>query len=300
MLNFIFAINFSQADYQVSSGNIFHYDMVLAELTASFDNNDYYGNGFDIDGNHLAQGYTCTLIVDTVDSSSVDSTIFGGGYSESFTSYWAISDKTYYTYLIIDPLFKCLNQLMNPTLISNGPGLIFYPFVDTLVAYAYFEEFVYQTNFHLVNYMSHYTDPFFECVSDDNGDFYYFESYLTGSYRIDVGPPEYNIDFKIQVKFAYEKSTGILQGLRYKAQGEGIFQNQNTTFVCESLTEIQGYNLPNFKLGESSFDIAEDWWIIAAAGGGCLLLIVIVIVVAVSASKKKKKPTKKKFAKKRK
>ncbi|NHJ05163.1 MAG: hypothetical protein EAX90_10080 [Candidatus Heimdallarchaeota archaeon] len=299
ILNFIFTMNFVRADYQVTSGNIFHYDVILNELTFTNGDTEYYGNGFSIDGHHLEQGYTCTVIVDTVDTSSVDSTIFGGGYSEQFTCWWSL-DSYDFALLISNHLHTFLNLIINPSFIVNGPRLFFYPFIDTLYAYPFFEQFVYQTNFHLTNALSYYTEPTFECVSDDSGDIYYFESYFTGSIIEIVDPPTQDIDFKVQLKFAYEKTTGILKGLHYLAQGEGEIYSQSSSYTCETLIEMQDYNLPRFELGGFSFDIAEDWWIIAAAGGGGLFLIVIIIVVVVSVKKKKKKTTKKKSTKKRK
>lgn len=298
IINSFFIINIVKADYQVSTGNIFHYDIVLNELTANFDGTEYYGNGFSIDGHQLDQGYTITLIVDAVDTSTVDSTIFGGGYSEAFTSNWII--ENYEIALLISSTFShYINQLMNPSYITNGPPFIFYPFIDTLDAYAFFEQFVYGTNFHLQAALSHYINPIFECESDDSGDIYYFESYLSGKTIVDVGPPEFNLDFEVQVKFAYEKNTGILQGMHYVSKGEGTFQSQNTTYICETLIEMQDYNLPKFQYGGFSFDITEDWWIIAVAGGGLLLLITILVIIVV-VNKKKKKKSKRKSTKKKK
>ena len=298
LVNFIIITNIVHADYQVTSGNIFQYDIILSELTANIDATEYYGNGFSIDGHHLEQGNTITLVVDTVDTSTVDSTIIGGGYSDIFTSYWVI-DNYDIALLITSNLHACLGQLMYPIYIEDGPRFLFFPLIDTLDAYAFFEQFVYGTNFHLQNALSHYIEPTFECESDDSGDIYFFESYLTGKSIDQVGPPTFNLDFELQVKFAFEKVTGVLQGMHYLAHGEGIFQGQNTTYTCETLIEIQDYNLPKFQLGGFSFNIAEDWWIIAVAAGG-LLLIIIVSIVVISISKKKSKKKKKKSTKKKK
>ncbi|NHJ48285.1 MAG: hypothetical protein FK733_10915 [Asgard group archaeon] len=298
LLVFFVNISFSQGGYHVSAGNIFHYEMALAEVSISLGDNDYVGNGFSIAGHHLAQGYICTLIVDNVYSTHVACTLYGGGYQQSHTSEWVLSDDVSFASLIISWLWKAQPFLTNPTLVSNGLGLIFYPFLEYALSYDFFEEFVDQTYYLLPLQSLSYPNLIFKCYSEEKDGIYFFETSFSGSDEISGGSPEYDLDFKVQLKFAYEKSTGILQGMHYKAEGKGTFNGQPAKYRCESLTLKQYYDLPVFKYG---FDISDDWWIIVAAGGGLVLVVTAVLVFSrVGKKKKRKKKPKKKSTKKKK
>ena len=291
--------DYSQGAYHVTAGNIFHYEMVLAEVEISLGADDYIGNGFSIAGNHLSQGTICTLIVDNVYSTHVSSTLYGGSYSQSYTSEWTGSEEFTFPSLILSFLWKAQPFLTNPTLVSNGLGLVFYPFLEYALSFDFFEEFVDQTNYQLTMQTPHKTNPTFKCVSEEKDGIYFFESYYSGSEEISGGSPEYDLDFVVRLKFAYDRSLGTLQGMHYLAEGKGTFNDQKAKYRCESLTELQYYDLPNFKL--SGFNIQYDWWIIAAAGGALLLIVITVLVVfGVKKGKKPKGKSKKKSTKRKK
>lgn len=200
--------------------------MALAEVSISLGDNDYVGNGFSIAGHHIAQGYICTLIVDDVYASHVACTLSGGGYQQPHTSEWVGSDDTDLSALILAWLWKAQPFLSNPSLVSNGLGLIFYPFLEYVYSFDFFEEFVDLTNYQLTMQTPGVTNPTFKCVSEEKDGIYFFESFYSRSDEVTGGSPEYNLNFKVQLKFAYERSTGILQGMHNKAEGKGTFNGQ--------------------------------------------------------------------------
>ncbi|MHA1556416.1 MAG: choice-of-anchor S family protein [Candidatus Heimdallarchaeota archaeon] len=287
---FIFAnIDFSNCTYQAQDGNIFHYEMLKADVSVKVGNTEYSGSKFYIAGYPLDVPYVCTLIVNTGTLTSVSSTLSGGGHSQSIFNSWVGNDKSYFTLNIIYPMLYSIGYLMNPSTASNGFGVMFIPFVDRALIGDFFEEFVTQTNSQLVGYMAFLIEPSFEAISTIEENVRYFESYFTGTAEF-TGTPEYLIDFKLQFRCTYEYHTGFLLGMHYKSQGKGVLDGEKVRFTCESLVEKQGYDLPKAQL--AGFNISEDWWIIAVSGGG--LLLIIIIVVTISSIKKKKKPKKRK------
>jgi hypothetical protein len=281
----------AQGAYHVTVGNTFQYDMLLAEVDITIGGTRYTGSGFSISGNHVDQGTMCTIQVNSVTATTVTSTLYGGTYSQSYISEWVLSDDISFNSLILSWLHKAQPYLTNPTLVSNGLGLIFFPFVEYALSFDFFEEYVAKTSYQLTGATSAVTNPTFKCVSEEKDGLYYFESYFSGSDAISGGSPEYDLDFSVRLKFAYDRSYAVLQGMHFLAEGRGIFNGQKAKYRCESLIELQFYDLPNFKL--SFFDITYDWWIIPTAVGGGLILIGTIVFVSIRAKRGKKKPKKK-------
>jgi len=287
---FLFAnIGFSTSTYQAEVGNIFQFDVLVAEAYVKLGDTIYSGSGFDILGNTLQVPYTCTLIVDAATVTSVTSTFYGGGYSEPIYSYWTNNDEWHLRAYSIYPTAYGTALLLSPSSAADGFGPVFIPFVDRALVGTFFDEVADQTNTFLTDYLAIAGDPSFDAISTLEDNIRYFEVYFTGTAET-FNYPTYEIDFKHQFRCAYEYDTGFLLGMHYKTEGKGIYEGEKAKYECESLVEKHGYDLPKAQL--AGFDISEDWWIIAVSGGG--LLLVIVIIVTVVSLKKKQKPKKKK------
>lgn len=291
----------AQGGYHVIAGEVFYYDVHLAEVDITLGGTRYVGDGYSLGGNHLDQGTLVRLYVDSVSGTQVDYTLLGSSYSQTYVSIWSGLEEYSLPALTINWLWKAQTYLSFPTNIPSGLGLIFHPFVDYALAFDQFEEIVAQTYSPITIVTTDDTQPTFKCVSEEKDGLYIFESFYSGGEVISGGNPEYDLDFSVRLKFVYDRNLAILQGMHYLAKGSGIYNGQKAKYRCESLIEMQYYDLPNFGL--NGFDMQYDWWILPTAIGGGLLLIGTVVFVSLRArkgTKKKKKPKKKSTKRKKK
>ena len=299
-LLFITNIAFSKSAYHVTPGNIYPFVMEKIQIDIKIGGSEYTGDGYTLASNHISQGSSASVEVNSNGGTYVGYTITSGAFSQTFNAEWVGEDEHRLESEILSVLWHAQPYLTNPSLLTNLNLLIFYPFVECVYVEDFFEEFVDGTNYALTMLLPHLNSPEFQAVSDINGDIYTFESYFTGNTETSGGSPEYDINFKHQTKFVYDTNIGVLYGMHYLATGKGTFNGQKAEFTVESLIRQLTYSMPDFTLGGFTFNIAEDWWIIAAAGGGLLLIIIIVIIATSVGKKKKPKKKKKKSTKKKK
>lgn len=295
----ISTVAFSQGAYHVTPGYIYPFVMEKIQIDIKLGGIEYTGNGYTLAGNHINQGTSASVEVNSNSGTYVGYTITSGAFSQIFSAEWVGEDEHRLESEILSVLWHVQPYLTTPSLLTNLNLLIFYPFVECVYVEDFFEEFVDGTNYALTMLLPNLNSPEFQAMSETNGDIYTFESYLTGNTETSGGSPEYDINFKHHTKFVYDTNIGVLYGMHYLASGKGTFNGQSAQFTVESLIRQLTYTMPDFTLGGFSFDISQDWWIIAAGGGGLLLIIIIVIIVIVVGKKKKPKKKKKKSTKKK-
>ena len=296
----ISTIAFSQGAYHVTPGYVYPFVMEKIQVDIKLGSSEYSGNGYTLGGNHISQGTSAMVEVDSNSGTYVGYTITHGSFSQTFSAEWVAEDEHRLESEILSVLWHAQPYLTMPSLLIDLNLLIFYPFVECVYVEDFFEEFVDGTNYALTMLLPNINSPEFQATSETNGDIYTFESYFTGNTETSGGSPEYDFNFKHHTKFVYDTNIGVLSGMHYLCTGKGTFNGQRAEFTVESLIRQLTYTMPDFTLGGFSFNIADDWWIIAAAGGGVLLIIIVVVIATTVGKKKKPKKKKKKSTKKKK
>ncbi|MFW9923128.1 MAG: choice-of-anchor S family protein [Candidatus Thorarchaeota archaeon] len=140
---------------------------------------------------------------------------------------------------MVYPMYQSGMFLGNPSLADVCLGLLFYLFIDNVAAWTLFDSFVAETQYQLIAYLPSVTNPVFDATGITSAGIYTFESCFTGSIE-QTGTPSYEFKFKLQNKFDYQYSNGVLKGMHYKSHGTGTYNGEKSSFTCEFLVEEYG------------------------------------------------------------
>jgi hypothetical protein len=242
----------------VDVNDAFDYDVIKSNREISVGTNSASAEGFEIDNHHFNQGTSVNLNITGNLFGLVFYNISSNGYSEI-----GIASTLVFTWLILDQIFQpmvLINEYSNASEWDQGvaeedPGILIYPFLDNdtstwnlLIDYA--EEAnngtlldSYNGAEELETYGS-YTNTTELLIMEIFYEGTYYHN-LTDGDKILLA--ESNV--RHNLKMAYNKTTGVMLGIRVKGTLSGA-SNESTIFIqYEQHTELQDYNLPEFEFG---------------------------------------------------
>jgi hypothetical protein len=243
----------------VEINEAYDYDVLKANRSITVGNNSATAEGFEIAGQPFSQVNSVNLNITGLGIlSSVNYDITCGTQTESRS----ISTLGFYfgiLYQIYQPILT-INDYSNASewdqvTAEEPPGILMYPFLNNdtstwdyllgyvddaingtlLESYPGTEEIV--TNGAYVN-----TTSYFEC-----------EIYFEGIYHHNVSDGSELIlvhsNMKHNLKMAYNKTNGVMLGIRTKGTLSGVADDTVVYVDYEQHTELQGFNLDNFAFG---------------------------------------------------
>ncbi len=131
-----------RADYQISSGMTYTYDIITASIDVTIDSNSASGDGYILDGHSFSSGTQVVVEITAVDeANNVDWNITSGLYTETYQSSlfgdaFGLAIQMLQPIILFEGYGNIPWNLIEDT-VEEGTGLIILPFWDT----DYFEGF---------------------------------------------------------------------------------------------------------------------------------------------------------------
>jgi hypothetical protein len=243
----------------VEVNDAFNFDVLKTNRSISIGENSASAEGYEIDGQHFGQATSVNLNITNIGFlSSVSYNISSGGYSEINS----INTLGFYFSILLhifEP-FTLINDYSNisewdQAAAEEDPGILIYPFLNNDTStwdylHGYVDDAINGTL--LDSYVG--TEDVETAGSYTNtSTLYMCEIYYEGIYHHNVTEGSDIIlvhsNIKHNLKMAYNKTNGVMLGIRDKGTLSGV-ANESAIFIqYEYHTELEGYNLPNFEFG---------------------------------------------------
>jgi len=262
--------------YNVTPNQSFDYDVKKAEVYVKLDGNSNSGKGYIINDVHFNQKTSIQATVDSLGGDNVLWTLTSNDESLVKLADWNLVDESTLSSIILNPFSIIQSFLSNPTLATDGLGLIFYPFLGTNRTIQFFKDLKNQTHYQYVFFESKIDDFLFDAFYEENDELIIFESLITGNLNQNTTTPEFTLIFKHQSQLVYDVSIGVLYGSRFYSEGSGVFENKTAEFRFESHIELSGYNLPKPNFVNYTSPIR---WIIIGVSGSIILIVLSVLII---------------------
>lgn len=269
-------INQVISPYSVTPNKTYEYDVKKAEVFVKLDDKSYSGKGFKINDIRFNQRTTIQAFVNSLGGDNVLWTLSSGEESLAKLADWNLVDESSLSNIILNPFSIIQNFLSNPALVTEGLGLIFYPFLGTNRTIEFFKDLKNQTHYQYSFFIPKVDNVQYEAFYEEIGQMIIFESLVSGKLNQNLSSPEFNMLFTHHSQFVYDISIGLLQGSRFLSEGSGIFENKTAEFSFESHIELKKYNLPKLRLTNNNSQLR--WWLIGISGSLVLIVIVFIIV----------------------
>jgi hypothetical protein len=247
-----------QGAIEVDVNDAFDFDVIKSNRSISVGTNSASAEGYEIDGHHFNQGTSVNLNVTGILFGLVFYNISSNGYSEIGISsnlifFLSVLTQIYQPMILIGEYGNASEW--NQGVAEEDPGILIYPFLDndtstwnTLIDFT--EEAQngtllddYNGAEELETYGS-YTNTTDLLIVEIFYERIYYHN-LTDGDRILLAES----DVKHNLKMAYNKTNGVMLGIKVKGTLSGA-SNESTIFMqYEQHTELQGYNLPDFEFG---------------------------------------------------
>ncbi|MGC9780753.1 MAG: hypothetical protein HZR80_16040 [Candidatus Heimdallarchaeota archaeon] len=239
-----------KADYNVTAGTTYTFDVVASEWTLKQGTNTGAGTGFNFENTSYPAGTQFDLNVTSASTSSVSWNVtIGSEFDEGTNSGFDILGFVLLLFypIMISGGFSTWDQ----DEIEKGPELFRLFFVDPV---GYSDLLTELSNDTYVESM--FTDPEWT-FSQLQGEFVnssstaVFDWYLSGRYYSSAD----NTDFKgvYNMKFAFDKTTGAVKGFRMYIDYTGNVAGSIMEIDMVQHFEVEGYNLPAFLIFPSGF-----------------------------------------------
>jgi hypothetical protein len=277
------SINFVDAPYQLTPNQSFEFSVRKAVVKVQIGENWYSGKGFKINDVLFNQR---TIIQATVDSLGGDNVLWTLSSGDEFASKladWNLVDESTLSDNILNPISIIQDFLENPSLVTNGLGLIFYPFLGTNRTITYFEALGNETHYKYLFFITKISNVEYETHYNKENQLLTFESAISGNFNQNISSPYFNITFTHHSQLVYDISIGLLYGSRFYSEGEGIFLDEQISYSFESHTELENYNLPKSLLGMSNF----PRFIVIGVSSSTAALAIIIFVIHYKIKKEK-------------
>ena len=248
----------TKADYNVTAGTTYTFDVVSSEWTIKDGSNSGTGTGFNFENTSYPAGTQFDLNVTAATTSSVSWNMTIGSESDVGTN--SGFDILGFILLLFYPIilsggFGAWDQ----DAIEKGPTLFTLFFVDPV---GYSNMLTELSNDTFVE--SIFTEPEWT-FSQIQGKFVNssstaeFDWYLSGQYYSSAD----NTDFEgvYNMKFAFDKTTGAVKGFRMYMNYDGTVAGSIMEITMVQHWEVEGYNLPAFLLFPSGFISGFEWLI---------------------------------------
>ncbi|NHK29826.1 MAG: hypothetical protein FK730_00645 [Asgard group archaeon] len=270
------AVNQVTGPYNISPNQTFEYEVKKAEVYVNLDGNSYSGKGFKINDVKFNQRTTIQATVDSLGGDNVLWTLSSGDEATSKLADWNLVDESSLSKNILNPFNIIQNFLTNPSLATEGLGLIFYPFLGTNRTIEFFKDLKNETHYQYSFFIPKVDEVQFEAYYEENEQLDVFESIISGRLNQNISSPLFNMTFIHQSQLVYDTSIGLLYGSKFQSEGIGIFMNKTAAYSFESHIELKNYNLPRLKLSISSFP--QKWWLIGISGSFIVIIIIIFFI----------------------
>ncbi|MBN1330397.1 MAG: hypothetical protein JXA54_13065 [Candidatus Heimdallarchaeota archaeon] len=263
-----------QAEYSVTVGATYTFNVVEASQTISMGSNSGGGDGILFEDHAFPEGQQIVVEVTAESSSTVDYDITVGSIVDSQSSS-GFGDIFFVAFTLILPMLYTLGfGVWNQTAVDAGPGLWGTFFIDTIMSEA-FAEFSNQTA--IDESFTNTGDIQYKKVGghfDNSTSIAVFD----WAYDIQITNSTTNTDFggTYRWKFAYEKNTGVVKGWKIALDYSGTLEGTVLDIVMSQTVTQVGYNIGNFYFGVGGFIPGFEWFIavpaLALLGGVAIIV----------------------------
>jgi len=259
----LFSTTLVHADYAVTVGSTFTFDVVESSHTINMGSDAGGGDGFLFENHAFAVGQQVVVEVMAETSSSVDYEATVGSVTDSATS-TGFGDAFGVVFAMVLPMFiTMVYSSWNQTAVDAGPGLYSFYFMDTLMSEMFYEI----TNQTLLD--EEFTD---------SGEFAYtqvaanFENSTSiavfdWAYDIQITNSSTNTDFggTYRWKLAFDKNIGVVKGWKIAIDYTGTIEGELVEIIMDQLVEQVGYDIGSFFFGAGGFIPGFGWFIVIPA-----------------------------------
>lgn len=249
--------------YNVAEGLEVSYEIIRSEVSANIEGTKIKGNGFVLEGHVFECKEIVTTEVVSVSDFSVSWKIKKSDYSETYY----ITSLGYYN-KYIDFLSASLNAAMDltneweETQYRFGYGLPLFPFIDPSE-----DTWNYLSNIgtYMSNTIGNLTTTGINI--DYSFDFWeesatvYLEGFSGGIINGVLFSEDFDVTYESLILTSYEKSTGILNGMRIAGFCQGTINSIEVDLIINYYCQRLGYSLPPFQYGTKDYDTKESSWI---------------------------------------
>ena len=279
LLNIILSASTLNSIYNVSEGLEVSYEIVHSEIDAEIEDAKFSGNGFVLEG----QVFECKEIVTTEVVSVSDFSICWKIKKNDFSETYYITTLGYYN-RYIDFLSATINTAID--LIDDwensqykfGYGLPLFPFIDPSEdTWDYLSNIGKFMSYTIGNTTSSATKFKIDCDFDywEESDNIYVEGYNGGKIDGLLYLNDFDITYESLLLSSYEKSTGILNGMRIAGFCVGTINSIEVDFVINFYCLRLGYSLPYFQFGTKNYDTKNSSFDISI----CFISVFIIAII---------------------
>jgi hypothetical protein len=254
-----------QADYGVSIGEIFDYDIVSGQLNAEIGTNSLVVSGINLGEVKYQESSVIEVVVNNITEFSVLYNISCNDLSSTGEIYE--SSYSAYSNFIILPVTYGSNLAHNwqifSTFYSKGIRNGFYPFLNAeQTTWDYFEEL----NNEIRSDISELGfDVEFSNDIDDGEEYFSFEFLMIGNNIGDfIAGTETTSDgsFQSQIKGVYHKTSGVLYGVHYLGSLDGTINGVSCKLSLQFQIELTTYDMEDFILSQGTKKSNGLTWIL--------------------------------------
>lgn len=251
---FLFAIliianfNESKSDWLINNGTTTEYTIEEAEWTVEFGELSESGEGGQFESVKIEPSDTFDVIALDVDD------IWGVEFKLDNSTATAIgiisSDAFYYEFVnfIYYPAVECARlayEGFNEQRIMHGPEIPKWFFIEPSVELWNFFDEITDINYHKTRENNYDYEAYFEAYFERRDDQAIFDLHMYGDFLNDT--LEIAMQFDHNIKFVWQESTGILNGLRMNTVLSGDYGNQTIGEDVSLVLMKSSYTLPDFK-----------------------------------------------------
>ncbi len=277
MILMIFSPIMVKADYQVSSGATYTYDIITSSIDITVDSNSASGDKYILAEHSFSSG--TQVEINNVDASSyVNWTISSGIYSEYYLS-GILGDVIGLAMLMIRPTliiqsYSSLAWNIVEDAVEQGTGLLILPFWDTDYLEG-FEELAEETAISELQTATGFQDSIIEGNYAESGGNMIFDWYIGGAMVYTSNTFIFDYDIDHQFKIVYNLASGVMQGLKMKSSADGTYSGKDISLEYEFQIEIENYNIGDFALGPGAGLPGFEWFIAFIALGFLAIPILV-------------------------
>jgi len=263
-----------QADYSVTVGATFTFEVIEASQTVNMGSNSGSGDGFLFEDHAFPVGQQILVEVTASSSSSVNYDVTVGTITDS-TSSSGFGDIFFVVFTLVYPMLFTLGfSVWNQTAADSGPGLWGVYFIDTIVSDAFAslsnqtaldESFVNSGEIQFNKVGGHFDNTTSIAVFD-----WAYDTQITNTTS--------NTDFggTYRWKLAFDKNTGVVKGWKMAVDYSGTVSGEVTEITMSQTVEQVGYDIGNFYFGAGGFIPGFEWFIavpaLALLGGVAVII----------------------------
>lgn len=269
---------------QLAVGDILHYQVVQAKISATVGENSISTNEFYFNGG----SYPRMTKVD------VNVTYFG----EGFTGRYIINGNNRTRGYTVDSLkiilqqFSIRTSIFTKSLINfwegenfdDGLYFVLYPYIDPIDdSWDYLQTLGNTSLNELAEYKTLGHDLEGDFIFTDKNDVIYFETWNTGTvngqYDELLGYPyglPVNCSFLNRFQIAFEKTTGVLLGMYMKGWTKGEISSGIVDLSMDYQIKQVGYNLPWFKIKNTARILVSILVPVIAIGSVSILVVLVI------------------------